>query len=181
MMAPYAPVETCATQRAPFAREIADIDAELIAELVTASRKREAGAAGFQYTLLFERIEREHAKLAGQMVVADARESQRRLAWARAKANRAGSIRDAHQIFEQLADIAVGESKVAMTSLVFDREQSRIDEPLIVCLVTPAICASSVAVSAWPPTNAVRTSARARSPINAAMRTTFGPSFMVRC
>jgi NIPSNAP len=62
------------------------------------------------------------------MVVANAGESQRRLAWAGAKANRAGSIRDTHQIFEQVAYIAIGESKVAMTPLVFDSEQSRIDE-----------------------------------------------------
>ena len=128
MMASHAPIETCATQRAPFARQIADVDAELIAKFVAAPRELEAIAARSQYTLIFERIERKHTQLACQMVVANAGESQRGLAWAGAKANRAGSIRDTHQIFEQVAYIAIGESKVAMTPLIFDSEQSRIDE-----------------------------------------------------
>src|SRR5207247_1996754 len=34
----------------------------------------------------------------------------------------------AHQIFEHFADIAIGETKVAMSSLALDSEQSRIDE-----------------------------------------------------
>src|SRR6266542_1743041 len=128
MMAPYAPVETWATQRAPFAREVADIDAELAKIFAAATRDFETIAPRFQYTLLLERVERKHAELTGQMVVADTRESQRRLARTGAKTNRAGSIGDPHQVFEQLADIAIGEAKVAMTSLVFDGEQARIDE-----------------------------------------------------
>src|SRR5438094_1316159 len=62
------------------------------------------------------------------MVVANARESQRRLARAGAKPDGTGTIGDTHQIFEQFADIAIGETKVAMSSLALDREQSRIDE-----------------------------------------------------
>jgi hypothetical protein len=63
MMASYAPIETCATQRAPFARQIADIDAELIAKFVAAPRELEAVTARSQYTLIFERIERKHTQL----------------------------------------------------------------------------------------------------------------------
>src|SRR5437773_4506870 len=62
------------------------------------------------------------------MVVANARESQRRLARAGAKADGTGTIGDTHQIFEQFADIAIGETKVAMSCLALDREQSGIDE-----------------------------------------------------
>src|SRR5512132_2583342 len=128
MMAAYAPVETCATQRAPFARERPDIDAEVFAKFAAATRELEAVDARLQYTLFFERIERKDAKLTGQMVVANAGESQRRLARTGAKANRAGSVGNLHQIFEELADIAIGEAKVAMASLIFDGKQTRIDK-----------------------------------------------------
>ena len=128
MMTPYAPVETCATQRASFVSERRDLDAEVFAKFAAVSCELEAVAARFQYTLLFERIERKNAKLAGQMVVANAGESERGLAWTGAKANRAGSVGDPHQILQQLADIAIGEAKVAMTALIFDGEQTCIDE-----------------------------------------------------
>lgn len=62
------------------------------------------------------------------MVVANTRETQRRLPRTRANADRAGTIGDAHELFEQLSDVAIGKTKITMTPLPLDGEQTRVDQ-----------------------------------------------------
>ena len=183
MMAALAPVEAGPAKRAALAAT-----ARHRCRTRPASPCRRASGAGSrrrrEHAPLDQAFVHRDAELAGEVVVADARLAQRRLARPRAQAQRPGAKSHTHERFEQLRHIAAGQAEVAMSpwrsTATSPASSSLARWPLIVCLVTPAIPASSVAVSARSASSAVSTSARARSPIRPATRAMFGPSLMVR-
>ena len=128
MMATHAPVEAGTAQRAPLALEAVDVDAERGEKRMT-----DRGQHHFAVTLAQRAAEDEsvvdlHAGLAGQVVVADARASQRRLARPGPDARRTAPRRDVHQALEGVRDLMAGEPEIAMAALLLDGEELGIDE-----------------------------------------------------
>ena len=92
-------------------------------QLQAAPRDLDVVAVGLDPAPLLEAFVDEHAKFARQMVVADARLAQRRLARTGTHANRAGTIGDAHEAFQQMRDVAVRQPEIAVATLALHGEQ----------------------------------------------------------
>src|SRR5689334_3921983 len=117
MMAAHAPIEACAAQLAARPCDFIDIDAEIAPERTPAPRYGQTVAGRFDQSTLRERIECEHAELPRQMIVANAREAKLGLARARPGTHCADAVRDAHQLLQKLAHVAICQTKVAMAAL----------------------------------------------------------------
>ena len=129
-------------------------------------------------------VEHLHAEIASEMIVANPRAAQRRILWPGAHAHMTGARGKARKPLQYAGDIGIAEAIIAVPALFsgsirppassFERCE------LAVCGVTPAWCASSLAVSARPVISAVSMLARAGSPTREATIAISGPAFMVR-
>src|SRR5204862_4688167 len=109
VMAALAPVEARPAERSPLLRGVRGVDAERRQRLGTGVGEEEAAGAIGQPPARDEPVEGEHAELAGEVVVADARLAQRRLARPGDEPDRAGAKGHAHQRLEETGDVAAGE------------------------------------------------------------------------
>ena len=128
MMAPHAPVEARTAQWPSLPCERIDVDAELAAEALAVRCQFERCAAGAQPAPSVETVEHQHTEIACEMVVTDPRLAQSGLARARANPHGAGAVRDTHQAFQEIRDVAIGEPEVAVPPLVLDGKQLRVDQ-----------------------------------------------------
>src|ERR1044071_10163360 len=103
-MAALAPIETGAGEGAAGARERVQVDAETGEERAVLEELARA-----------ELLIHPHAALAGEVVVADARDAQRGIGWAGARL-----ARDARQLFERRGDVGGGETEGAGGAWFFD-------------------------------------------------------------
>ncbi len=127
VMAAHAPVEAGAAKRAARGA-LLERDPQLGEESASRGRETQHAIDAPQEAPPLEAFEREHAEVAREVVVAHARLAQRRLARARAQANGARAVRNAHQVLEELRHVAIGEAEIAMPSLALHHEQLRIRE-----------------------------------------------------
>src|SRR5258706_13615756 len=119
MVAAHAPVEAGPAHWTALLRQRREVDADLAAILPALRGELEPGVGRAHELPLLEAIEREHAEIAREVVVADARLAQRRLARARAHAHPAHPIRDAHQALEEIPHAARRRAEIAMAPLAF--------------------------------------------------------------
>jgi hypothetical protein len=122
MMAPHAPVQARTTEWAPAAHERRHVDAHCGEELLARRRQRRLAVAETQQALPLQAFVNEHSELTSEMVVAHARLAQCWLArsWhsnPRRCAQRARARSHACQRFEDLRDIVIGQTVVAMSPL----------------------------------------------------------------
>src|SRR5208283_1599786 len=125
MMAPGTPIETCAAERAATLRQSLRIEPDIPAESLALLGELQIASDEAQQALALQAVKYEHTQFSCKMVIAYARLAQSRLTRARANAHRAGTERDAHEVLEKLRHVAVGEAKVPMPPLIFDRDQAR--------------------------------------------------------
>lgn len=128
MVAPLAPVEAGAAQRALLLRQRLRIDRELAKQAPALGTELEPCAAADQRAPLDQSLVDAHPYFAGEMIVADPGLSQGRLARTRASAHRAGPEGYSHQRFEKLRDIAVREAEIPVPSLPLDGHEFRIEQ-----------------------------------------------------
>ena len=105
-----------------------EVDSSFSKEMLAGLCKDKSVAFATHVAMLLETVKRKYTQLACKVVVAHTCFPQRRLAGARSNADGAGPIRDAHQAFEQMRHVAIGESKVSMPSLVFHDNQSCVQQ-----------------------------------------------------
>src|SRR5271156_5787314 len=128
MMAAGAPIETCPAKRTTTLRQNLGIEPDIAAESLAQLGELQIATDKAQQPLLLEADKYEHTQLAGKMVIANARLAQSGLARARTDAHRSGAVGYPHKALEKLRHVAVGESKIPMPPLDFDRGQTGIKE-----------------------------------------------------
>src|SRR5688572_250319 len=104
------------------------IDAEPGTEALPRRCELQAALAVAHEASLLEALEHEDTQFAREVVVADARLAQRRLARARLEPHGAGAIRHAHDALQQLGNVVVGEAEVAVSPLALDRDEAAVHE-----------------------------------------------------
>src|SRR6185369_15785902 len=109
-MAALAPIEARPAEGAPFAGRERGVDAELGEPVGAGVGEKETASAFGEPAAREEAVVGENAELAGEVVVADARLPQRRLARPGDEADRAGAKGDPHQRLEEPGDVAAGEA-----------------------------------------------------------------------
>jgi len=128
MVTPLAPIETRPAESALLSRKGVGIDAKVQEQAPARGRERQSIGAREQRALFQQAFVDAHADLAGKVVVANSGLSQSRFTRTRASPNRAGPESDAHQRFEKMRDILIGEPEIPMPSLTLDAHQSRVDQ-----------------------------------------------------
>lgn len=122
VMAPLAPVQAGAAQGSARYRQLVDVDAEREEVPAPRGRKLKGPKAGDELAITHSVKER-HSALSCQMVVADARTAQGRLARTDDSLRTYLALCQAHQSFEDLAHFGTRKAKVVMASLALDFHQ----------------------------------------------------------
>ena len=128
MVAALAPVEARPAKGALLAGERLRVDGEPREPALARSGEPEAVGAIDQRARPQEALVNAHADFSREVVVAHPRLAQGGLARTRPRPDGAGAKRDAHQRFEQMRDVAIGEPEVPMPPLALDGDQARVDE-----------------------------------------------------
>src|SRR5688572_14573221 len=128
MVAAHAPVEAKPAGGTARVAMRFGIDAERGTETLARRGELQAALAMAHESPLLETLEHEDPELAREVVVADARLAQRRLARARLQPHGARAVRHAHHALQQLGDVVVGEAEVAVASLALDRDEAAFHE-----------------------------------------------------
>lgn len=128
MMAALAPIEASFAENAPSRCEAVGVDTDLAEQRLTDGGELQAIGMRYQCASLQQAFVDQHTQLTGEVIVANARLAQRRLARAGAKAHCAGPERDPHQRFEKMRDIIVSEAEVTVPPLCIDCDQPCIQQ-----------------------------------------------------
>jgi NIPSNAP len=128
VVATLAPVKTGPAQHATAGIDREHIDASAPEPLGPASAQLQGVCGALYYTVAREFLESPYTELTGQVVVANPSVPQSRFAWAGDQPHSAGAKGDAHQRLEQPGDILIGETVIAVTTLLLHGYERRIEE-----------------------------------------------------
>ncbi len=124
MRLPFTPIETRATKRPPARAEPLDVDAKSGKEPLSLLRDMQSFVASGKEPFGAQVIEHAYAGVPGKVVVANARLAQHRIFRTRPQTQIPGARRKPHQTFEHVGDVGIGQSEVAVTPLLAQRDQT---------------------------------------------------------
>lgn len=132
-MTTSAPIEAGADQRPASRCQGADVKAKLGECLSSGIGDLDVVAIAPEQAVRFECLEEKDTDVSGQMVVAHARDAQRRLAGTGPEADGPRPVGDAHEVLEEIRHVTVGEAEIPVSSLSLDRNESRVRQPGEMC------------------------------------------------
>jgi hypothetical protein len=128
MMTPLAPIQACPAKQTALSCERIGIDAQFLEQRFPSCREFQAVCGGGECALRNQAFVDHDAEFSGKMVVAHSGSAHCRLSRAAFQAYRSRSEGNAHERLQQMRNVGIGETKVAMTSLTFHGDQACIQE-----------------------------------------------------